>query len=327
MKPVEEKLTTLLRSRICALILLALSCASAFLPMPPVPELTGSGRGFLFASPENWASDPVSSQRWALALNLLIILTMSLINRRHNLLKTMSWLFIAMFAVMEAASPYTLRILTGGQVAALTLLWCLRLMYSAYHRKRRTRKIFMTFCLLSAGSMIQYGFVVFIPVMLIGCAQMRVFKIRSVGAALLGLITPWWIVFGLGLVHLSDISLPDPVNPLAALSAPDRLQVFAAPALTLLAGLACGGFNLVKVLNMNARMRALHGLLALTSIVTGLMVLLDYTNLDFYLPLLNACVAFQIGQFFRINTLQRGYVLVVVLLTLFIGIWIWQFLI
>ena len=144
---------------------------------------------------------------------------------------------------------------------------------------------------------------------------------------MLGLISPWWIVFGLGLAHLSQISLPDPVNPLAALSAPDRLQMFAAPALTLLIGLVCGVFNLMKVLNMNARMRALHGLLVLTSIVTGLMVLLDYTNLDFYLPLLNVCVAFQIGQFFRINTLQRGYVWVLLLLSLFIGLWIWQFLI
>ncbi len=325
MKPVEINISRFLRSRVCAVILMALACVSAFIPMPDIPEIgIDTGRGLLFSSPESWVTTPGASRGWALGLNLVTIGVMTMINRHYNLLRTISWFFVAMFAVMEAASPETLRVFTGGQLAVLVILWCLRLMYSSYHRRRRTKKIFMVFCLISAASMVQYGFVVFIPVMLVGSVQMRVFTLRGAIAALLGTITPWWIAFGLNPELIHQFALPVISNPLTGESIPEIIQMFLAPATALLAGLICGGANLIKILNMNARMRALHGLLSVTSIVTGIMTIIDFSNIDFYIPLLNACVACQIGYFFRINVLRRGYLCVIILLAAFTGIWIWK---
>lgn len=326
MKAAEEKLSHFVSSRACALILIALACVSAFIPMPPVADTVDAtfSRGLLFDTSGTWISDPATSRGWALGMMLATMVVMAMINRRYNLIRGITWLPVAMFAVMQAASPVTLRILTDAQPAALLMLWCLRLMYTTYHRPRRTKKIFMTFCLLSAGSMVQYGFLLFIPVMLIGCVQMRVFNIRSIAAALLGAVTPWWIVFGLDLAPLSAFRLPSIPNPLADISLTEALQLFVAPALTLLAGLVCGCFNLVKMITMKARKRALHGLLAIMSIMTGIGALADFTNIDFYIPLLNACVAFQIGHIFLVNEDNRGYIGILLLIAAYTSIWIWE---
>jgi len=329
MRPAETAITRLLRSHAFILILIILAGISAFVHMPDgMSNVTdGIDRGLLFESPGHWIADPARSRWWALSLNLLVIGVMTIINRRYNLLRTMTWLFGGLFAVMEAASPETLRLFTGGQLGALTLLWCLWLMFSTYHRRRLTKRVFMTFCLLSAGSMVQYGFVVFTGVMLSGCAQMRIFTLRTVTAALLGIITPWWIAFGMGFASFSQLHLPELSNPFAAMDTTGLLQVYLPVGVTLLAGIVCGMANLIKIISFNARMRAYHGLLSVTSVVAGIMAVVDFTNIEFYIPLLNACVALQAAHFFRINLQRRGYIMILLLIAAYSGIWLWKLMI
>lgn len=329
MTPFELRTTQVLRSRLCSLLLVVFALASAYAPMPTVGlgPLAGIDRGLLFASPGHWLPDGPRAFGWALALNLLVMGLMALINRRYNLLRTLSWLFVGIFGVMEAASPETLRAFTGGQFAAFLVMWCVWLMFSTYHKRRRTKRVFMVFCLMSAACMVQYGFVVYLGVFLAGCAQMRIFSFRTLLAAVLGLVTPWWIVFGMGFAVPADLHMPVVANPFRAMDSVESLQLFVPVGVTLLAGLVCGTTNLFKIIGLNARMRALNGLLTVTSIVTGIMAIIDFTNIEFYIPLLNACVAFQIGYFFRNNIQRRAYVPVLLLLCVYIGIWIWKLII
>ena len=46
----------------------------------------------------------------------------------------------------------------------------------------------------------------------------------------------------------------------------------------------------------------------------------------FYVTLLNACVAFQVGHFFRLTVMRRGYIIVTSLSVAYLAIYTWAML-
>ncbi|MCM1111484.1 MAG: hypothetical protein NC336_09760 [Clostridium sp.] len=327
MKPREIALTRMLRARWFAILLILLSFASAFFPDECRPiSLTLADHRTLFPAPSRWIADPQLSRWLALAANLGVILVMFYINRRFNLLRTISLLFVAMYAVMESATPSSLMWFSGGQVAALTVIGCMGVMFSVYNRPELTRRVFLVFCLLASCSLTQIGFPVYLAVFLIGCAQMRVFSFRTFVAALLGIVTPLWIVFGAGVRSPHDFHIPPIVNPFSGVDLQVSLQLFLTVGFTLLVGVVTGVANLLRFMRMNAQTRSLNGLLGIIGITTGLMAVVDFTNIEFYIPLLNATTAFQTGHFFRMNQKRRAYILILVLLAVYSAMWLWKIL-
>lgn len=323
----EIAITRFMRSRWSNMLLMALAFATTFFADVTKPmSLTLVDRGTLFKSPSLWFADGAPSRWLAIALNIAVVLMMVNINRRFNLLRSMNLLFVAMFMVMEAATPSALMCFSGGQLCAVAAMWCVTIMFSAYNHPGRTKRVFLAFCVMAAATMVQYGFVVYLPVLLLACGQMRIFSPRMLVAAILGVVTPFWIVFGFGIAAPSQLHMPTIVNPFAELDLTISLQLFATVGLTLLAAAVTGFFNLLKILSMNARMRAMNGMLATFGITTGIIAILDFTNVEFYIPLLNACTAFQIGMFFRFNFQQRAYIPVVFLLLCYWALWVWKLL-
>lgn len=328
MKPAEQRITRFLRTRWFTFSVIAIALLTAFFPEHNTPvSLTVSDHGILFPSPYLWTSD-LSFSRWlALAVNMSVVFLMVYLNRRFNMMRTMNLLFVAMFMLMESATPSTLMCFSGGQLAALVIMSCLGAMYSVYNAPVLIKRVFLVFCALSACSLIQAGFPVYIAVFIIGSAQMRIFSLRTLAAAILGIITPLWIVLGLGFASFSGFHLPQLVNPFSSLPIQVSLQLFVTVGVTLLTGLVTGTANLLRIISLNARTRAYSSLLALIGIVTGLMAMLDFTNIEFYIPLLNACTAFQLGYFFRFNASRRAYLPVLILIAAYISLWIWKILI
>ena len=67
-------------------------------------------------------------------------------------------------------------------------------------------------------------------------------------------------------------------------------------------------------------------MLTMLSIATGIFAIINFTNLALYITLLNACVAFQVGHFFRFTVMRRGYIAVVTLMAAYFGIYLWAML-
>lgn len=320
----EVVATRFLQSRWCNLLLMILALTTCFVTERTHPlALTLIDRGPLFDSPSMWVTSASLSQYIAMALNIGVVMVMVYINRRFNLLRTVSLIFVAMFLIMEVATPAAMMWFSGGQLCALLIMWCMAIMFTAYNKSKRNKRIFLVFVILSAASLTQYGFVIYIPVFLLGCAQMRVLSFRTLIATILGLVTPLWIVFGLGLASPDDLHLPQLINPFNQLDTTLSVQLFATLLLTLLTGFVTGLLNTLKVMSMNARMRAYNGLLSTIGIITGIMAVLDFTNVEFYIPLLNACTAIQIGMFCRFNADLRAYIVEIILILAYIALWVW----
>lgn len=278
-----------------------------------------------FPTPSTWFEWAPELSFWVnIAVIIAVAGVMISLNRHYNLLRTLSLTFVAIFIFTTCATPAVAGAFGGSTLLALAVMVCVWIMFSIYSLRVCSRRVFLVFTILSAGAMVDYTFLLYVPVFLIGMGQMKVFKLKKLAAALLGLITPPWIVYGLGLLPLPQLPVVYFTPPQTVMDIPGGLPLLATVAATMLAGIVVGMINLFRIMGFNSRARAYNGLLSVISILTGVFAVVNFTNLVFYVTLLNACVAFQVGLFFRYALQRRGYILILSLLAIYTGLWFWQ---
>lgn len=275
-----------------------------------------------------WSSPGFDILRPADIVSLLLAgataVAMIVINRQFNLLRTTSLFFAGLFMIACGATPQVFT--TEGIVPALlalTVTGAMWLMFTLYNRRMSDRRIFLIFTLLSAGCILDFTFLFYVPVFLAGMGQMRIFRFKKIVSAIIGLITPWWIGFGLGVLSVPELPHIIFTPPSMLLDMPGGWPFLSTVAFSLLIGFFTGSLSILRILGFNARARAVNGLLALIGIVTGALAIVNFTNLTTYVVLLNSCVAFQVGHFFRATATRRGYIFVLALVAAYVSLYIW----
>lgn len=315
----EQKFAAILRSRPATLLMIlagvAMTVAAPYLGLiPDVP-------------PEGSALVPLpfslAVPSWASALLLLAVMAaMYHINRRYNILRSTRIVYAGVFMVMCGAAPAPASESMLSALLALILLSATSLYYLLYNRPRDRRKIFLAGVLLGGTVLLHRAAILYLPVLIIGLTQMRIFNSRALAALIIGLLTPAWIAWAIfdadfnfhisvWNIHIFDFILsPDMWCPLAVVL------------ITLLAGLIMGLMVLIKVFTLNARLRALNGFIAIMAVATGVFIIADYENIYFYVTTLNALVAFQAAHFFRLNRHRSGYLSLTLLILAYIAIYL-----
>ena len=143
-----------------------------------------------------------------IAATLLTALMMQLTNKSYNMLRSDTALPAALFTTLMLACP-TLATTPGpGMLLAPAMTAGAYLLFSTYADPSTRRRIFLLFTCASALSFISPVFIYYLPVLLLGCVQMRIFDMRTLLAAGIGTITPPWILVGSGLVALDALPRP-----------------------------------------------------------------------------------------------------------------------
>lgn len=322
----EIRLTRFIKSRVTAVLLavaavIAALAASGAGVVTPIPGWKGLG----LPSPNLWIADPETS----LAVNLLLTLAIAAftvyLNRRFNLLRTLSLLFAAFYPIMLCALPTAMCRFNGGTLLTVLILLATMLLYECYNAPRRLRSIFLAFFIVAAGALTQYGFVAYLPILLIGCGQMRIFHFKTLLAALIGIATPLWLAWGFGVIDFSDFHGPEFTTVYSTMSASDKAHLAATVGVTGLVLIALSVVNMIRIFSYNARARALNGFLLALSLVTVVMTAVDFTNVPFYYPMLCCCTVFQIGHFNKINADNRAcYITMLSLIAVYAGLYTWS---
>ena len=307
----ETRFTNFIRSRGVGAII---AVVSAWMTWRALPSLTPSGwLGFM---PElSWGVNfaVLSATAWA----------MIAINRQFNILRTLSVFFAAYFLFITCSTPFMSCFAGTSSVLAACMIFCMWILFTLYNEPHSNRRIFLIFAILSVGTLYDWKFLFFIPLFVIGLAQMRILRTKKIIAALIGIFTPPWIVFGLDLMPIPQLPHIFFTPPTILLQSPEALPFLCTVLLTMAIGFLLGSINLLRILGFNARARAYNGFLALLGIYTGILAIINFTALPDYMTLLNACVAFQVAHFFRATASRRGYILIVLLFAAYTSLYLW----
>lgn len=280
--------------------------------------------GLALPSPGLWPLPPVWSATINLALNGLIMLMMMAVNGAFNVMRATSRLPIGLFAIMQAAVPSEVLVFNSGTLLALAIIVCIYLMLSCWEHPWPMRRVFLVFVILAAGSAVQYCFIVFIPVFLVICAQLRIFNSRTLLAAFLGCATVWINLFGFGIITPADLHMPEVHSIFEDPDLLDVLYMLIVAGLTAALLLSATLLNVVKTIAYNARARAFNGVLVLVALVSVGAMIVNYNNTLAYLPLLNMCAAYQITHFFVTHPFERQYVAVLSVASVYVLLYLWR---
>lgn len=324
-----QPLIRILESRVFAVMLIVIAAGAMLAGVPDAPAAAVRDCGLGLPSPSEWFASPQVSLWVNFGAELLALLGIALINRAFNLFRGLhggALLMGALYMFMQGATDMSSRF-SGGTLLALLVLVAVAALFSIYQRPDGNRRIFLVFALFGAGALTQYGFLPYLLVLMLGVVQMRVMSPRAIIAILAGIATPVWIMWGSGLVQLH----PLPPDMFARLFDPGLLRadmlVAAAGVVALFGGFLTGMLDMVQIYARNAITRARFGLLASTGILTGILCIVDFGNIGFYLPLLNLTTAFFATLLFSLRprgAMGAGTVAVALLTLLFAALYVWK---
>ena len=171
--------------------------------------------------------------------------------------------------------------------------------------------------------MIQYAFALLIPIFLLGAIFLNVMRLRECVGLLLGLLAPYWIVVGLGLVSISSVSLPLMSNLFMDYRDPGPLfflvlgQAFTA-LLTLL--VTCS--NSLAAPTSGHMHRSYISFINLLGIAMIWFMLFDYTNMMAYSSVLAVCLGLQTARFATMPHHRFAYLPMLVAVPAYIALFI-----
>lgn len=261
-----------------------------------------------------------------LAVVCLVLATgilMVVVNRRFNLLRSLSVYFAGLFMVMGGSSTAACAISLTGWLVPLWALVISTLLFECYDAPGNTKLIFLAFMLVSGAGIISQAFLYYAPVFLLGMLALKcTHGIKPWLAAVIGLMVPWWLLWVFSPCGYL-LSMPWHLLPWGSMwwegirSTPLPLLILAGSTLLIL--LAVWMMNLLKIMAYNAHDRSVNGLLSLITVGTWVMAIVDFGNVTFYLPMLFCVLAFQMGHFFRIFLSSRAYIIALAVLGAYIA--------
>lgn len=317
--------TRILHSRGTAIAVAALALVAAFLYFFDTPPARLSDyKGLALSSANEWFGNGIVDFAAAITGFAACAFTMVLLCKVFNVLRSLTWLYIALFAVMQMATPDLAVQFYSGTLLSVAVGAGLLLLFSCYRNPNPSGPVFLIFLGLSFLTATQYSFALYIPVFLIGCAQMRIFNGRTLTAALLGIICPWWIMIGFGLISPSDIHLPALVSVFSVIDYHDTLLLLATAGLTAFLTILSFVLNVLRTIAYNARARAINGVFALLSLTTIAAMCVDFHNLLSYIPLLNFCAALQVAHYFSAHRAEKSCFAIVAVLAAYVALFLCQ---
>jgi hypothetical protein len=274
---------------LCTVMLVAVATLALSFGVKPLAD-KGSGLLFSLETPL------ISDQTLSATVNVLCLLAsgfiMLALNKVFTFVRTMTRLSASAFFLLMMATPGALVSFNMGTVMCLIAAVTMMPLFASFQDRHAQHSIFLVFALTATGAMFHYAFLMLIPAYMIGFANMRALDAEGIIAMLIGLLTPFWIVLGLGFINLFDIALPQ--WHLLGKAHVDLLLAIAAA--TAVGGITLAVMNLFTILNYRVQTRVYNIFLMILLVMTVIALGVDYHNLAVYLPLLNLLVALQVAQ-------------------------------
>lgn len=288
------------------------------------PTLQGSISGVCFYSVAMLSLPSYLSKLFSIISIVGVCALLSLLNKAYSFIKDVTYVFASSFLLLNIATPEIATRLCDGSLLAVIVVLLAYILFSIYQSQYPQRRIFLISVILSSCCLFQYAFVYLIPVFFIGFLQMRAVNVRSVLAMLFGLVTPFWLMLGTGIVGMDEMQVPQLVNVWRDFDIKQSGYILVLFSTTAFLTLVLLFTNVLQIINYKMQIRAYNGFFLVLTIFTMIMMAVDYNNAMVYLPVLNLCLSIQIAHSFTIKKYLRRYIPYLLFVFSCIGVFVWR---
>lgn len=286
----------------------AAMCALSFF-MATGSRLQG-GLGICLPSTNLWEIPPLWSWIINTALTATIAVGAALLNRHYNFIRSTQPVLPALFVVLAASNPWATSYLSSSTIVCAVNLLAISIMFSCFRLCNATQQLFVVATLISVGSMFQYAFIPYILAYVASAIQMKAFRIKEFLAMGMGLIAPYWVGIGLGLVRLDSFSMPEITNLFNGFAhASDIFTLLLSAVVAIFLGLILGLNNSIKLYAGNSRVNSMNLTISLVGVVSIICIIIDFSNMMAYLTTLYLTVAVQVANLGALWHFKREWLL------------------
>lgn len=274
------------------------------LPAQPFPHLIGCG---------------INTILIALAIFLAFIF-----NKKHSFVRSTEAVLPTAMAVILTSNPVNTSYLGTPIVMLIVNLVCLDIMMKAYNAENATTSMFAVATYLSVGSMVQYAFLALFFVYPIIALMTKVLRLKEFVAYLMGLIAPYWVALGFGLISFSDFRMPHFLANLPNADGNYLLMIFISLCTLALVGLMMMLNNAMLIYAGNMKVRTFNNMINLLGFSCGLLMIVDFDNFGAYVSSFCFAVSVQISNFFAMRRIPQSPIWFWGLLSLFMALFIFM---
>lgn len=305
---------------LCTLVMLAM-CAVSFL-LRPDRRISGS-LGLCLPSPNLWDINPVSS--WI--INTVLIGGCAaagfFLNRSYNFIRSTHPVLSAMFLVLAASNPWITAYLCSSTLLCVINLLCMSIMFRTFRSNNATQEMFVIATFISVGSMFQYAFLPMIVAYIGAAIVMKVFRFKEFLAMLMGLVAPYWVGIGLGLIPLEWFSMPQITNLFDDYArASDLLLLIISVGIAIFCGFVLGVNNSIKLYAGNSHVNAMNLTITFVGTVCAICVVIDFSNMMAYIATLYFTLSVQVANVCALWNVRRERLFVAIPAIIYIGFFI-----
>lgn len=280
--------------------------------MGPESRLSGE-LGICLPSPNLWNLPPI----WSWAGNLLLLAAVAIgaafLNHHYNFIRSTQPVLPAMFLVLTASNPWINEHLSSSTLICAVNLLALTILFSCYRQRNATQQMFVIATLISVGSMFQYAFFPYLFAYIVGAIVMKAFRFKELLATIMGLVAPYWVGVGIGIIDISWFRLPEITDLFNGFAqAPELFVLMLSVGLGIFFGLLLGLNNSIKLYAGNSKVNALNIAINLVGVVSIICILIDFSNMMAYLTTLYLTVAAQIANLCALWHFKKEWVVVLV---------------
>ena len=254
---------------------------------------------------------------WSWIVNLLVIagigLGINFLNREFNFIKTTQPVLPAVFLLLASSNPWLTDTLNSSVLMCAVNIISLALLFGVYDITNATRELFTIGTFIAIGSMFEYAFLAMVPVYLIGALTMKVLRLKEFVAFCLGLLAPYWVAVGLGIIPLSGFRIPHTSFIFEGYQKASELFLLLLNVGTaIFIGVCIGVTNSMKLYAGNSRVNAMNFVIYVMGAVCAVCVIADFDNMLAYLGTLYFTVAVQIANLCAIWNFRHEWIITLI---------------
>lgn len=270
-------------------------------------EALGGDMGICMPSPNLWVIPPLWSWIANLTMIVALAITLHLFNKSYQFIKSTDSVLPTAFLIMVGSCPWITLGINTSMLLVMVNIIALIVLFDCYRTRNATQQIFVVATMASLGSMFQYAFVFMLPAYIVIAVMMKCFRFREFIALLMGLVAPYWVGIGLGLIPLDSFTLPTLSNLFAGFATKQDLLIgLLNIGLTAIVALFIALNSAVKLYAGNTQRRLYHNSVMVLGIVTMVALAFDFNNLTAYIGTIYMVAAVEYANLFALWHIRKA---------------------